>query len=567
VRPRALTAAALADLAIAASAMALAVAGWKLFWFLTDDAYIAFRYVANSLAGRGLVWNPAPFHPVEGYTSFLWVVLLRAVWSGFGVEPPASANVLSLVCGLGQLALAMLWLRRLPLPASMERARRPLAALALLGIVTNRTFLAWMSSGLETALFNVLLFWWATETALPESPFAAPRAGRDEPRPGRQCRAAVAAALLALARPDGMLAVLATAALFAVRWIGGPASAGRSRRGPPLAALPLLVPVVHLLWRRGFYGDWLPNTYHAKHVAAWPTMGAAYATSFVLEYGLLVWIALAYVAVRRALLDPLRPPLLATLRGHAAGAAVTAVLLLHAAYYTLVIGGDHFEYRVYSQLVPVLFVSAAWLAARVVRRPTGAVLALLAFLLASWPIPWAHWALTHRLTTRDETHRLAEPLAPHTPRLLRPPVALWDMLQLSMINHDVGSRHQEHKVYCETRRRLLPERSAGAAIPWDDRPVAASGFVGLLGWSLPNVAILDLLGLNDRVVARTETAVPNAERHMAHDRHPPAGYVECFRPNVTIANAQATAAPRAVPLTDAEIRACDDPGRWLGDRP
>ena len=45
--------------------------GWKLFFFSTDDAYIAFRYVSNSLAGHGLTWNARPFRPVEGYTSFL----------------------------------------------------------------------------------------------------------------------------------------------------------------------------------------------------------------------------------------------------------------------------------------------------------------------------------------------------------------------------------------------------------------------------------------------------------------------------------------------------------------
>src|SRR5437867_12245459 len=54
--------------------------GFRLFWFMTDDAFIAFRYVSNHRLGRGFVWNPPPFLPVEGYTGWLWVVLLRAVW-------------------------------------------------------------------------------------------------------------------------------------------------------------------------------------------------------------------------------------------------------------------------------------------------------------------------------------------------------------------------------------------------------------------------------------------------------------------------------------------------------
>ena len=43
--------------------------GWRAFWFLTDDALIAFRYASQSLEGFGYVWNRPPFEPVEGYTS------------------------------------------------------------------------------------------------------------------------------------------------------------------------------------------------------------------------------------------------------------------------------------------------------------------------------------------------------------------------------------------------------------------------------------------------------------------------------------------------------------------
>ena len=71
--------------------------GWRLFWFLTDDAFIAFRYISNSHLGYGYVWNAPPFRPVEGYTSFLWVVLLDVVWRVSGVEPPAAANYVSLL--------------------------------------------------------------------------------------------------------------------------------------------------------------------------------------------------------------------------------------------------------------------------------------------------------------------------------------------------------------------------------------------------------------------------------------------------------------------------------------
>src|SRR5258707_14015428 len=81
-------------------------AGWRAFWFLTDDAYIAFRYVSNSRLGFGYVWNAPPFKPVEGYTSFLWVVLMDMTWRVLGVAPPDSSNVVSLSFAAGTLVLA-----------------------------------------------------------------------------------------------------------------------------------------------------------------------------------------------------------------------------------------------------------------------------------------------------------------------------------------------------------------------------------------------------------------------------------------------------------------------------
>src|SRR5690242_18166607 len=65
--------AAWAMLAIAALAgTALVVERASVF----DDAFISFRYVRNLLDGHGLVWNVG--ERVEGYTNFLWVMLVAA---------------------------------------------------------------------------------------------------------------------------------------------------------------------------------------------------------------------------------------------------------------------------------------------------------------------------------------------------------------------------------------------------------------------------------------------------------------------------------------------------------
>jgi arabinofuranosyltransferase len=45
---------------------------------------------------------------------------------------------------------------------------------------------------------------------------------------------------------------------------------------------------------------------------------------------------------------------------------------------------------------------------------------------------------------------------------------------------------------------------------------------------------------------------------MAHDRWPPPGYLECFRPNAAVRAGRLQVSPRQTPLTDVEIRACEE---------
>ena len=66
-----------------------------------DDAFISFRYAANLLDGHGLVYNPG--ERVEGYTNFLWTVLMAAAM-GAGANP-----VLASVVGGMASAAALAW--------------------------------------------------------------------------------------------------------------------------------------------------------------------------------------------------------------------------------------------------------------------------------------------------------------------------------------------------------------------------------------------------------------------------------------------------------------------------
>jgi arabinofuranosyltransferase len=515
--------------------------GFRLFLFTTDDAYIAFRYVSNHMLGRGFVWNPPPFLPVEGYTSWLWVALLRLVWGLTGVEPPDAANDLSLVFGYATLFVVYRLVCRIGLPARLERIRFSLLALVLLGTVTNRTFLTWLSSGLETSLFNFCIVLWVDQALTP-------RGSRGAAWVFRVCLTAMFAAL---ARPDGMIAVLGTGALLA-EWTLSDRHALSERLRALGWAFPLLGVAVHLTWRRWYYGAWLPNTYYAKYTTAWPESGWRYAASFVLEYALWIWLLLALVwAVRRH--DVSRPALI-----------VIAALLAHVAFYTLMIGGDHFEYRVYSHLIPLFFVSFLWLAARLDLRPPAAVSLFLLFIASSWPLPWAHYLETRDLESRAETFHMIRPVAGRFPAWLRFYPQAFDELQAWLITHSVCVRHQEHKVYSTFVGSRLPSREEGAALGWEDRHVMTAVNVGLVGWVFPNVAVIDLLGLNDYVIARTRVP-PQETRHMAHERRPPPGYIECFRPDFEMAlnfpnppEVRRTGGRDGSGLTDHEIVHCEE---------
>lgn len=588
-------------------AAALLVLGWWATWFLCDDAFIAFRYVGNAHDGHGLVWNPAPFRPVEGYSCFLWVMLLWCCWVVTGLAPPWTANPLALACGLGTLWLCARGLWRLPQLERRGRMRGPLVLLVLLGIAGNHTFVTWTSSGLETALFGLCAVGWTLAAA------AAPRPWL----PGRFAGLCLWAAGAALTRPDGGLLVLATLAIAArdgwrpVLWRG---------------AWPLLLPLFHLLWRRAYYGEWLPNTYYAKVTAAWPESGLRYLFCFLFEHGGMPWLALIAACGLPALQARQLWTLLAGPRAPAAIAALTWAAFV--GYYTLVVGGDHFAYRPFAHLVPLAAIAlCALLAHRAIRNGWLVTLLLAVAGLGDSLGWWYEAALRGR--EKDGFVRATELLPGPIAALCGP----WERHQAWLRLRYVALPRCLHDVTCRDLLVALPPRGAGhvQGLPAGARGVYRTVAAGVVGWTLADVAVLDAVGLNDWVVARSREREPavafepqllrqlfpqfdadgdgrlGAEeiaalaarfdfgalgvpvspvawadlllaicdhngdgldaaefaaavtelgnrRHMAHERTPPPGYVEALRPNVAFDGVRFAAVPNVMPLSDDEVR-------------
>jgi len=541
----------LTPILIAVLAAVALVVGWRAFFFLTDDAYIAFRYIGNSLDGHGYVWNAAPFRPVEGYTSFLWVALLDGIWRLTGTPPSVAANPISLVCAGGTLLVTAAMLARMRVLDDLTRTRNLCLGFVLVGCLTNRTFLAWTSSGLETALFNFLFVAWFYLVAF--------RTREDSARVW--ALTCLTAALICLTRPDGLLHVGATA-LLVLHWIVTRVRARQSEATIYLASTPLLLVPAHFMWRKSFYGEWLPNTYMAKYSSPWPESGLRYAGSFTLEYALWVLFAVLLLALARMATtgsSEKNPParlndwLHDTLQSPQRAAAI-AVVATHIFYYTFVIGGDHFEYRVYSYLIPLLMLSMIWGLTRLELGTPSALACFVFFLACSWAIPWTHWAETRHLSRRNETLHLTKAVAPNFPSFLRWYAEPFDSMQAWLIDRSVCTRHQEHKVFQQYMARLLPTRDEGRRVDAGKNPVVSVAGVGVVGWVYPQIHVLDELGLNDFVIARNRSNTEH--RQMAHDRLAPQDYLDAFRPNVFFTPERRPAiviTHRTSELTDDEI--------------
>jgi arabinofuranosyltransferase len=524
--------------------------GWRLFWFLTDDSFIDYRYISNSHLGLGYVWNAPPFRPVEGYTSFLWVVLLDFIWRVTGVEPPDAANYVSLIFAYLTLLTGALMVLKMSLREELETHRVLFLALILTGVISNRTFLAWTSSGLEAGMFNFFFTLWIYCCLF-------------LPAYSRRWLLGItgSAALVYLSRPDGLLIAFVTLVLI------GKALSTRAREAKLtvshfVLSAPLLLIPAHLLWRHAFYGAWLPNTYYAKTVAGriWPAAGIRYFLSFAMEYSLWVWlialVAPITIKIGRLRLSDVWAEISLT------KVAVVFTVVAHFLYYTLVIGGDHFEYRVYSHLILLIFISFLWMLNAMRTNAKRAALLFCAFIILSWPIPWIHWTASHNLQSRKRTITMKTSVAdavskkfPSVPNFMLSYLRVFDRTQFWLIDHSVCRRHQEHKVFHLVLRDHLPTRAEGMALSGPGYPVLAVGAVGMISWVLPKINVIDTLGLNDYVVARNPDTLTDVQ--MAHERQPPAGYVECFDPNVTVNGKQVTIKQRESDLTAKKIAECE----------
>ena len=530
----------------------LALLAWaaSVAWFMTDDAFITFRYVRNLLEGHGLVFNPG--ERVEGYSSFLWALELAVVWKLFGLPPEAVAQWLSVAYTAGLLAVLAWWVRR---DAGLA-AHRGLAAWMALGLVCgSATFAVWTSGGgLETRQFTFFLMSAMVGLMV---------------RGGGRRRLAVVSLCLAgaaLTRPEGALMAACCCGWFGMQRLVAyrrsaspvgfvPVDSGSHGRGRLVGGLdwreivwltaPFAVLVgAHLAFRLAYYGEWLPNTYYAKHVRPWYESGFRYYVAAALETGLYLLLPLAWAAMREGW----------RARREVAYALPLLCIAVHMAG-VMRIGGDLFEYRPLDFYWPALSVPvvaailalgsrlsrARWL--RGIARLRGSLGCRACSLLIFVPVFFYASAIQGVLlwegakTGRKLHFELDEEgsarwlltlpgmsvLVPIANDLRRQASLQGVALRFSPFRKWAKREIGQWGRYGRMERGLIP-----------DDALSTRSAIGIVGYYLPDLRFVDALGLTDATIARNPVARPNRERRLAHDRSPPPGYLEERGVNLTV---------------------------------
>ncbi|MFQ5749274.1 MAG: hypothetical protein ACE5H3_07450, partial [Planctomycetota bacterium] len=257
------------------------------FHFVCDDAFISFRYARNLASGFGLRYNPGVDPPVEGFSNFLWVIVLSVV-EGLGGDPVLWSQILSIACALGLLALLHRHLRR-RMELSPEQA-----ALVLLFLATLPPFVVWSTGGLATLPFALALFA-IYHVLLGERSEDGGRGGRVS----GLC-AGLLALTCALLRADGLLWA---AAVLGIGWL----TALLQKRRPLLRATFLAAGILlggfalFELGRLAWFGDPFPNTARIK-IGFGPealTRGFHYVAGLLLVFPALILIPAAGLFLAR----------------------------------------------------------------------------------------------------------------------------------------------------------------------------------------------------------------------------------------------------------------------------
>ena len=231
--------------------------------FLQDDAFTSFRYIQNFTQGNGLVFNIGEY--VEGYTNFLWVLLL-SVPAYFDLNFVDLSQVLSIVFGLFIFPLTFLIAKQLQPFDSNTLLTTLFNTLPLLMLSFVGGFHYWSVSGMETTLFSFLIL-------LAVLLFMKRLSGKSK------SHLYVWILILAtLTRPEGLIFFVLFIGFYIILKAYDSGSIVKTikiyRRELLIEISIYFIPIaIYTIFRLLYYGYPFPNTYYAKTSYEWYYIG------------------------------------------------------------------------------------------------------------------------------------------------------------------------------------------------------------------------------------------------------------------------------------------------------
>jgi hypothetical protein len=219
--------------------------------WLVDDAGISYVYARNLAAGHGLVSQPG-MTPVEGYSNFLWIILMVPFFLLDIFVPFITGKAISLAL----VALTFYFLHKSLYLLSEGNVVVSFTVLSCLAL--NASFTAWTCSGLENPLFVALLaglfYQQIRYIDKKYSPFHVPLV------------AGSIVGAIAMTHPDGIAYAFVFPLTIALALLSKERSGIRSLlRALAMYSVSLVVVFGgFILFRYLYFGDLFPNTYYVK---------------------------------------------------------------------------------------------------------------------------------------------------------------------------------------------------------------------------------------------------------------------------------------------------------------
>lgn len=207
-----------------------------------DDAFIFLRYADNIVDGYGFVWNLGAA-PVEGYTSFLYLIIITAI-RFFGINSDSIIGWLGIL--FSTITLLLTWkIIEIIIPD------KPLFCfLVVFAVGFSPSFIYWTTGGLDVTLYttlvlaSTLVYFMSHDRIIPIWVVG------------------LLFSLVALSRPEGTILIILPMMFEAFHNY-------HEKRKMLRNLIFLITPFItiytpYFLWRWGYFGYLFPNTYYDK---------------------------------------------------------------------------------------------------------------------------------------------------------------------------------------------------------------------------------------------------------------------------------------------------------------